>query len=86
MKHFMFINYTFTGLEYPGIEYVESWTKNEDEFQQFLLLSELHPVTYTSATNGPLLHRQLTSSHEFYNGLYIDLVDGRNYMICSITL
>lgn len=81
MKVFAFISYTFNGLEYPGITYVDSWTKTEVEFNEYLQLVQLHPVTFS--TSGQFLFEQLKSSDQFFNGLYMDVIDQRHYMICS---
>ena len=82
MRLYLLLHYDFTGLVYPGIEYVDMLTKTEQEFEAFLKTALLHPVTYSAM--GESLHGRLDNLPEFHNGLYRDLRTNINYMICSI--
>lgn len=82
MKIYLLLHYDFTGVVYPGIEYVDMQTKTEQEFEAFLETALLYAVTYSSL--GETVHRRLDNLSEFYNGLYRDLRTNINYMICSV--
>lgn len=81
MKVYLFISYSFNGLVYPGIEYMDSFFKTEVEFDLFLQNAQLHVVTFG---HGETLHHQLFSHNEFYNGLYKDVMEDQQYMICCV--
>lgn len=79
---YLLLHYDFTGVVYPGIEYVDMLTKTEHEFESFLETSLLYAVTYSSM--GETVHRRLDNLSDFHNGLYRDLRTNMNYIICSL--
>lgn len=79
---FFLLHYEFTGLVYPGIEYVDMLTKTEQEFETFLGTALLHAVTFSAMEET--IHRRLENLSEFHNGLYRDLRTNINYIICSL--
>jgi hypothetical protein len=80
MKLYSLIHYGFTGLEYPGIEYIDCCTKTEEEFELFLKDFVIRATTFSSS--GQVLHHQLKNSLDFYNGLYQDIRTQKQYIIC----
>lgn len=82
MKQFLLLHYEFTGLVYPGIEYVDMLAKTEQEFKDFLETALLYAVTYSAM--GETVHRRLENLYEFHNGLYRDLITNMNYIICYV--
>lgn len=78
---YLLLHYEFTGLVYPGIEYVDMLTKTNQEFTAYLETALLYAVTYSAM--GESVHRRLDDLSEFHNGLYRDLRTGMNFIIIS---
>jgi hypothetical protein len=79
---FFLLHYEFTGLVYPGIEYVDMVTKTDQEFETFLGTALLYAVNYSAM--GETVHRRLDNLFEFHNGLYRDLRTNKNFIICYV--
>ena len=82
MRQYLMLHYDFTGMVYPGIEYVDMLTKTDQEFEVFLETALLHAVTYSAM--GETVHRRLDNLFEFHNGLYRDLRTNKNFIICYV--
>lgn len=84
MRLYLLLHYEFTGLVYPGIEYVDMVTKTDQEFEVFLDTALLYAVTYSAM--GETVHKRLDNLLEFHNGLYRDLRTNQNFIICYMNV
>lgn len=82
MKLYMLLHYEFTGVCFPGIEYIDMQQKTEEEFQAFLEAALLYVVTFSSS--GMSIYHCLKDTSDFYNALYQDFITDMNYIICCV--